>query len=422
MSGQREIDRSHSGATPAALVAYECALDTFRRWRVGSEAELAVALKQAPQFVMAHVLRAHLLLGSRDPRHVHAARPVFTRALALPANERERQHLAAIAAALDDDYEGAKAKLGEILDRDPLDALALQVAHSFDHVTGDTVRLEQRVARVLPAWSSEMAGYSAVLAMHAFGLVESGEYARAEQTARAALALDPDDARAHHAMAHVFEMTERAEAGERWLREHQSSWANGTTVATHCWWHLALFQLAQGNIGAALATHDRHIRADRPRALADLIDAAALLWRVRLVGGDAGARWAEVAAAWAAHIDDGFCSFSDVHGMLSFLGAGDEARARHLEQNLVASQSLPTRYGYTTRQIGLPACRGLMAFERGDDVLAIALLVSQPAVANRLGGSHAQRDVLHLTLLRAVERIHRPDWMQHGPAELPAAA
>ena len=30
------------------------------------------------------------------------------------------------------------------------------------------------------------------------------------------------------------------------------------------------------------------------------------------------------------------------------------------------------------------------------------------ALAHRLGGSHAQRDVLHLTVLRAVERIRRP--------------
>ena len=31
-----------------------------------------------------------------------------------------------------------------------------------------------------------------------------------------------------------------------------------------------------------------------------------------------------------------------------------------------------------------------------------------PALAHRLGGSHAQRDVLHLTLLKAIERIRRP--------------
>ncbi|MEO8121785.1 MAG: hypothetical protein ABI606_20985 [Rhodoferax sp.] len=36
------------------------------------------------------------------------------------------------------------------------------------------------------------------------------------------------------------------------------------------------------------------------------------------------------------------------------------------------------------------------------------MLASLPALAHRFGGSHAQRDVLHLTLLQAVERIRRP--------------
>jgi hypothetical protein len=30
------------------------------------------------------------------------------------------------------------------------------------------------------------------------------------------------------------------------------------------------------------------------------------------------------------------------------------------------------------------------------------------SLAHRLGGSHAQHDVLHLTLLHAIERIRRP--------------
>jgi hypothetical protein len=38
-------------------------------------------------------------------------------------------------------------------------------------------------------------------------------------------------------------------------------------------------------------------------------------------------------------------------------------------------------------------------------MLAITLLASLPPESHRLGGSHAQRDVLHLTMRRAVERL-----------------
>ena len=412
-----------SGATPSALQAYERAFAAVLGWRSGADEQLALALRDAPTFVMAHVLLAYTLLCRRDPQRVRSAGPVLARAAGLPANEHEheRGHLAAIAAMLGDDYERAKALLGELLRLQPRDALAVQVAHSFDYVTGDVARMNDRVAAVLPAWASDLPGYHAVLAMHAFSLEECGEYERAEQAARAALAMNPFDARAHHVMAHVFEMTERAGAGVRWMNGHIAGWGVDTVVATHCWSHLALFLLAQNQPDRALALYDERVRAGHSREVADLIDAASLLWRVQLSGGDTGTRWAELAAASAPHIDDRFCSFNDLHAMLAFVGARDWDSAERLELALVRSQSLPTRHGATTRQLGLPACRALMAFGHGNDTLAITLFASLPALAHRIGGSHAQRDVLHLALLQAIEGIRRPARRLRN-APLPIAA
>jgi len=397
-----------TGATPAALQAYEAALARFQSWRNGVEQQLAPALQDAPRFVMARLLQAYLQVCSRDPQRVRAAARTLADVATMPANEVERLHLAALAAALDDDYEGARARLGTLLRRQPRDVLALQVAHAFDHVIGDTAHLRDRVAAVLPAWSAALPGHDAVLAMHAFGLGECGEAERAEQVARDALALNPLNARAHHVMAHVFEMTARPAAGIRWLNEHLALWGVDTAVATHGHWHLALFHLAQGDAGRALALYDRHVRRGHSREIADLIDAAALLWRIQLQGGDTGSRPFELAETWAAHIEDAFCSFNDLHAMLAFVAARDWARVQRLERALARSRSRPTRHGSTTRQFGLAACRALVAYGRGDDTVAITLLASLPPHAHRFGGSHAQRDVLHLTLQRAIERVRRP--------------
>jgi tetratricopeptide (TPR) repeat protein len=397
-----------SGATPAALDAFERALAAFLSWRGGAEDDLARAMQEAPAFLMAHVLQAYLCLCSRDPARVRSARPVLARAARLPGNERERLHLAAIAATLADDYERAKSVLGELLRREPRDVLALHVAHAFDYATGDLARLGDRAPALLPAWSSDLPGYHAVLAMHAFGAEECGDYERAEELGHRALAHEPFDARAHHVLAHVFEMTERAGAGARWLRRHAEYWAAGTVVATHCWWHLALFRLAQGQVGRALSLYDRRVRAGRSLELADMIDAAALLWRIELHGGDTGERWTELAAAWAPRIADGFCTFNDLHAMIAFVGARDWNLAQRLERELARRRSLRTRHGETTRRVGLAACRALIAFGRRNYTRAASLLAGLPALAHRIGGSHAQRDVLHLTLLRAVEHIRRP--------------
>lgn len=400
-----------SGATPAALPHYEGALAAFLSWRSGADVLLDAALAQAPAFTMALLLKAWSMAGSRDARRVRAAQPVLQAAAALPADDNERRHLAAIGHVLGDDYEAAAAVLGSALEARPRDVLALSVVCAMDYLGGAAERLRARIEHVLPAWPSDLPSYHSVCAMHAFGLVECGEVEHAEETAHVALALDEGNARAHHAMAHVFEMTDRPEAGARWMNTHVQRWSRGTVVATHCWWHLALFHLAQGAEAAALAVYDGHIRAGDPAApaeLSDLIDASALLWRLRLRGVDGGARWTALADAWAAHIDDGFCSFNDLHAMLAFVGAQDWARAQALEQVLMRSQLRATRHGQSTRQLGLAACRGVMAFGRADLPRAIALLASLPAHAHRPGGSHAQRDVMHLTLLAAVERVRRP--------------
>jgi 2'-5' RNA ligase len=189
------------------------------------------------------------------------------------------------------------------------------------------------------------------------------------------------------------------------MNKHIASWGVGTVVARHCWWHLALFHLAQGQLDQAMALYDGRVRVGHSIAIADMIDASALLWRIHLLGGNTGTRWAELADAWAPRIDDAFCSFNDLHAILAFVGARDWDRAQRLELALAETASRPTRYGETTRLLGLPACRALIAFGRRNDTLAIALLASLPALAHRLGGSHAQRDVLHLTLLHAIERM-----------------
>jgi len=396
-----------SGASAEALDAWEQALAATLAWRRGAEAHLDQALQAAPRFVMAHVLQAWQLLGGRDLRRVRAARPVLDAGSAMPANERERMHLAAIAAVVRDDYDGAKCVLGELLRRHPRDVLALQVAHGLDYITGDLARMKDRVASVRPAWSSGLPGFHAVLSMQAFSLEECGDYAQAREVACAAMAACGADARAHHVMAHIFEMTGQADAGMRWMNEHILCWGTDSVVVTHVWWHLALFHLALGRIDRALELYDRRVRAGRSGEIADLIDAASLLWRLHLQGADVASRAQELAAAWSPHVDDAFCSFSDLHAMLAFVAAGDWARAGQLEGLLAAPQAKPTRHGESTRLVGLAACRALIAFGQGDDSRAALLLAGLPEFAHRIGGSHAQRDVLALTLARAIEREHR---------------
>jgi hypothetical protein len=398
-------DQPITGATAAALDRYERALAASLAWRVGADAEIEAALALAPGFTMAHVLRCWRMLGGRDPAGARLARPLHAQASTLPANARERLHLAALAAAIDDDFPRCVAYLAQLLQDDPRDVLALQVAHAFDYLMADPHAMLARVAHVLRTWPEGRPGRHAVLAMQAFALEECGHYDAAHATALEALALEPLDARAQHAIAHVYEMTGRAEAGLRAMSDRRAFWAEGSTAAMHCWWHVALFHLELGRGSHALALLDRRIDAVASQALGDLIDAASLLWRLTLRGIDVGDRWQPLARAWAPHVEDAYCTFSDLHAMLAFVGAGDAEHAATLTSVLAQRQSLPTRYGVMTRALGLPACRALVAFgeQRYDAAIQGLAPLAGPGV--RLGGSHAQRDVIHLTLREAIDRL-----------------
>jgi tetratricopeptide (TPR) repeat protein len=400
-------DLEISGATPAARDAFERALDAHLSWRSGADVHLEQAIQSAPTFTMAHVLSAYFNLCSRDRARVRQAYAAYATASRLPATPRERLHVAAMGAVLADDFQSFKTIVQSLLDEYPRDVLALQIGHALDYLIGDIEGMRARIAAVLPAWSKDAPGYHAVLAMQAFGLVESEEYGRAADGGRRALELDPWDARAHHALTHVYEMTGNADAGIRWMQKRRVYWAADTVAATHLWWHWGLFHLALGEIQAALMVYDEHVRGSRSAEIADMIDASALLWRIKLLGGDTGERWTELAAAWKEHIEDGYCTFNDMHAMLALVGARDWMGARRLESALHRSQSRSTRYGETTRLVGLPVGRALIAFGRGDYAPATQALGLLPASVHRLGGSHAQRDLLYLTLLEAAQRLRR---------------
>jgi tetratricopeptide (TPR) repeat protein len=396
-----------SGANPAARDAFERALDAHLSWRSGADAHLQQAVQGAPAFTMAHVLSAYFDLCSRDQGRVREAHGAFETASRLPANPRERLHVAAMGAVLADDFESF-GNIVQSLNREyPHDVLGLQIGHTLDYLTGDIETMAARLAAVLPAWSKDTPGYHAVLAMQAFSLVESAQYDRASDRGLRALELDPWDARAHHALTHVYEMTSNAAAGLRWAEQRRVYWAADTVAATHLWWHNGVFHLALGEIQAALAVYDERVRSSPSAEIADMIDAASLLWRIELQGGDTGERWTELGAAWEGHIEDGYCTFNDLHAMLALVGARDWTGARRLERALQRNESSSTRYGDTTRSVGLPVGRALMAFGRGDYARVSDALGPLPESAHRIGGSHAQRGLLNLTLFEASRRLHR---------------
>ncbi len=374
------------------------------------------AVAASPRSVAAHELAATILLYSRDPREFRAGRKALAGLTRLPMDERERAHAGALRKAVAGDYRAARADYERLLGEHPDDFLALWASQLIDYYLGEPQALRARAERALPAWSADAPGYHAVLAMHAFGLEECGEYRAAEDVARGALELEPRDWRALHALLHVFEMQGRPEEGLSCIAAR----ARHAEVPNHLWWHAALFELQLHRFDAALEIYERRMRLG---GLADLIDASALLWRLSLAGADVGAWFAALAERWAPHAEDGYCAFNDLHAVMAFVGA---QRWELAERVLAAQQRRLARAQGANYEmtcfVGLPASRALVAFGRGESAAAERLLRALPPVAHRIGGSHAQRDVLQLTRAAAAMAVRRGRSFQGGGNATPAPA
>jgi nucleotide-binding universal stress UspA family protein len=314
-------------------------------------------------------------------------------------------HIAAIADWVAGNWDGMRVRLDRLLEAYPTDMLALQVGHLADFYHGDRDNLRGRVARVLPSYGRDMPGYGYLLGMLAFGLEECGDYGHAEDTGRRAIELEPDDCWAQHAVAHVMEMQARQEEGIAWMESRREYWAqDDNAFAPHNWWHTALYHLDQGRIDRVLSLYDGSVRPSSTNVQLQMLDAAALLWRLHLQGVDAGPRWTELADTYEQTAEGGFYAFNDVHAMMTFAATRRHAAATRLLSAMDRAAQAPGTNAEMTRRVGRPIAAAIDAFARGRYDDAVALLMPVRYQAHAFGGSHAQRDIVHRTLLEAACR------------------
>ena len=410
-----------STANARAMSGYETALVQFQTY-VGDPIDtLDRTLAEAPDFVIGHLFKALAIITTGEKQFVPAAASALADAIrhAARANTREQGLTAATRQFLDGDWDAGCRQLDRVLVDHPLDAMALQVAHLMDFYRGDSQNLRNRVSRVLPHWDESVPGYSYVLGMHAFGLEEMNQYAEAEMTGRRALALQPKDGWAVHAVTHVMEMQGRIGDGIQWLESRQDDWAPDNAFAFHNWWHLALFYVDSARYDRALTLYDAAIHPQSAQYVLTLVDATALLWRLYLEGVDVGQRFETVADEWQTRQqnDHSFYAFNDFHAMLAFAATGRETAMKNQLDRLSDAATQRASNGAMTREIGLPLAQGVAAFARGQYADAADRFEPVRDIAGRFGGSHAQRDLITLTLIEAATRARQESRARHYIAE-----
>ena len=369
--------------------------------------DLNLVLDAAPDFALGHAIKglSCLMLGRAEL--VGVAQDALATARVSASRQmpsaREMVFVEALADWLAGHPSKAAARMQALLDAHPRDALAMKLIQAIHFIMGRPQAMRQSVEGVLGAWGDHPAlGF--LYGCHAFSLEETGEYARAERVGCDGIELARDDAWGLHAVAHVHDMTGRARDGLAWLEGREASWAHCNNFRFHVWWHRALMYLDLGEYDQALAVYDGDIRAEKTDDYRDVSNAASLLSRLELEGVDVGCRWEELADLSERRATDGCLAFADLHYLLALIGGDRDTAAA----TLIARMSKARPDGGEANRIiahpGLRVANGLQAFAAGEYSSAWLHLRESRTDLQKIGGSHAQRDVFARITIEAALR------------------
>lgn len=396
-----------------AAAALDDAIAGYVSFRADLPDRVTRLLAADPDFGLAHCLKGYLAMLAFRASHLGVAEQAASAAerLTAGAGRRERAHAEALRFWVAGDSPRAIQVWEEILTQHPRDVLAFRLAHFLNFWRGQPAEMLASAQRVMPHWGEDVPGYVSVLGCLCFAAEECGLYGPAEQAGREAIARDPTDVWAAHGVAHVLEMQGRRSEGLGWIASLSSGWSGANNLAHHLWWHAAMYHLERREFGEVLSLYDSRIRdlasplvQAVPDLYIDVQNAASMLFRLRRHGVDVGERWIELADKAEARIGDTLSGFTLPHWMMALAATGRFAAA---DRMLAAACQSPDPI---IRAIAAPVCAAVLAHGRGEYERAVAVMRPVLGEMYRLGGSHAQQDVLEqLYLDAAVKADLAPD-------------
>ncbi|RWS14999.1 tetratricopeptide repeat protein 38-like protein [Dinothrombium tinctorium] len=314
----------------------------------------------------------------------------------------ELKHVEAVVNLSKKDFTSATACFEEILLESPTDIHALKMAHDMYFFAAQFAGMMDSIARVVPFWeSSNLPMKSYVHGLYAFALEENNFYAKAEAEAKKALQMNANDAWATHAMAHVFEMEGRADDGINFLDKTSSDWKVGEFLASHNFWHWALYLIEKGDYDSAndIFTSEIFRRTMDAKSILNIIDATSLLYRLELteiVKRDNRDYWDHLYAVCKPHLKEHNNVFIACHLLIALLGKKNFSEANELLDSLAQSEEI-----FLGKNIVRPLFNAMIQFEREQYATAVNLLLPLKYKLVEIGGSYAQRDLFNQLLIIA---------------------
>ena len=405
MKDARGLDVTTDDAT--AVAAADDFAARLLRLDQGVEAILDAAKRWPDTPIVQLYAATFWLYGQTDGALETAA--VHLRACdALSMSTRERALHRALALWHGNDNLRAVEAMEAITTGWPSDLLTAKIAEFLYYVLGQQYmgpRFRAHMRRLEGAHAED----PDFLAMTAFASELCSDYAAAEAVAERALAIEPRNPWAQHALSHVLIRQGRVAEGLARLESFLPLLATcGRPIHCHDAWHLALLHLEQLDVAAAMRVFRTHIWGITPDFVVEQLDAIALLWRIEMAAGPMDAQWPSIAEHIATRALETFMPFMNARYVYALARAG---RADAVEAALAGVRARSAADDEEAKRVWAPVGRavieGAAAFGAGDRARAAALLDPVMPMMTSIGGSDAQDDLFRQTYLRSLQAAGR---------------
>ena len=405
MKDARGLDVTTDDAT--AVAAADDFAARLLRLDQGVEAILDAA-KRWPDTPIVQLYAATFWLYGQTSGALETAAVHLRACDALAMNTRERALHRALALWYGNDNLRAVEAMEAITSEWPGDLLTAKIAEFLYYVLGQQYmgpRFRAHMRRLEGAHAAD----PDFLAMTAFASELCSDYAAAETVAERALAIEPKNPWAQHALSHVLIRQGRVAEGLARLESFLPLLAAcGRPIHCHDAWHLALLHLERLDVAAAMRVFRTHIWGITPDFVVEQLDAIALLWRIEMAAGPMDAQWPSIAGHIAPRALETFMPFMNAHYVYALARAG---RADAVEAALAGVRARSAADDEEAKRVWAPVGRAVIeaaaAFGTGDRARAAALLDPIMPMMTSIGGSDAQDDLFRQTYLRSLQAAGR---------------
>jgi hypothetical protein len=404
MAHQDRYGLTLSTTSTEAADAYREGVDLLLAAWPGAAEAFDRAIAADPDFALAHIARAriHTFYQQGDVAREKAA--LARELVARNGTGRERTHVETLALAVEGRIPAALASALAHLEVDPRDAIVMSLPMGAFGLFAFSGMADHDQARV------DLCGRHArhygddwwYLTTHGWALTENGDVARGRAMTERAFDMRKANANAAHALLHAMFEDGSVEDADALVADWIPTYDRSGILHGHILWHQALGALEHGDATRALAIYAEVLKPSATRAppLNAVTDGASLLWRLSAYGHTVSDDlWAEADAFAQAAFPKSSIPFADVHMALFAAATRNQAA---LEQRLAVVEQRLSEGKLPAGPVVPRIFRAMMAFaeERYDACVRQLEPVLDDVV--RIGGSHAQREIVEDTFIVAL--------------------